>query len=120
PSDDENTEEEEEEEEQRPENHGYPELVPSVVIIPELVRQDEDVSDSDDDGPVLYKDDYDEDEEDDQPSSLANKVKRKDTLALKLSNRPTKQELIEKNILPRQSDQERLEIRQQIGTALIR
>ncbi|XP_038654897.1 phosphatase and actin regulator 4B isoform X4 [Scyliorhinus canicula] len=118
PSDDENTEEEEEE--QRPENHGYPELVPSVVIIPELVRQDEDASDSDDDGPVLYKDDYDEDEEDDQPSSLANKVKRKDTLALKLSNRPTKQELIEKNILPRQSDQERLEIRQQIGTALIR
>ncbi|XP_078423277.1 phosphatase and actin regulator 4-like isoform X1 [Cetorhinus maximus] len=122
PSDDENTEdeEEEEEEEQRPEKQDYPALVSSVVIIPELVRQDEDVSDSDDDGPVLYKDDYDEDEEDDQPSSLANKVKRKDTLALKLRNRPTKQELIEKNILPRQSDQERLEIRQQIGTALIR
>ncbi|XP_078094084.1 phosphatase and actin regulator 4-like isoform X3 [Mustelus asterias] len=121
PSDEENTEdEEEEEEEQRPEKQDYPALVSSVIIIPELVRQDEDVSDSDDDGPVLYKDDYDEDEEDDQPSSLANKVKRKDTLALKLSNRPTKQELIEKNILPRQSDQERLEIRQQIGTALIR
>ncbi|XP_067867611.1 phosphatase and actin regulator 4-like isoform X2 [Heterodontus francisci] len=119
PSDDENTEDEEEEE-QRSEKQDYPALVSSVVIIPELVRQDEDVSDSDDDGPVLYKDDYDEDEEDDQPSSLANKVKRKDTLALKLSNRPTKQELIEKNILPRQSDQERLEIRQQIGTALIR
>ncbi|XP_067862965.1 phosphatase and actin regulator 4-like isoform X2 [Heptranchias perlo] len=120
PSDDENTEDEEEEEEQRPEKQDYPALVPSVIIIPELVRQDEEVSDSDDDGPVLYKDDYDEDEEDDQPSSLANKVKRKDTLALKLSNRPTKQELIEKNILPRQSDQERLELRQQIGTALIR
>ncbi|XP_059510301.1 phosphatase and actin regulator 4-like isoform X5 [Stegostoma tigrinum] len=119
PSDDENTEDEEEEE-QRPNKQEYPALVSSVVIIPELVRQDEDMSDSDDDGPVLYKDDYDEDEEDDQSSSLANKVKRKDTLALKLSNRPTKQELIEKNILPHQSDQERLEIRQQIGTALIR
>ncbi|XP_048469164.1 phosphatase and actin regulator 4 isoform X5 [Rhincodon typus] len=119
PSDDENTEDEEEEE-QRPKKQEYPALVSSVVIIPELVRQEEDVSDSDDDGPVLYKDDYDEDEGDDQSSSLANKVKRKDTLALKLSNRPTKQELIEKNILPHQSDQERLEIRQQIGTALIR
>uniref|UniRef100_UPI00398F49E5 phosphatase and actin regulator 4-like n=1 Tax=Pristiophorus japonicus TaxID=55135 RepID=UPI00398F49E5 len=119
PSDEENTEDEEEEE-QLPEKQDYPPLLPSIIIIPELVRQDEDVSDSDEDGPVLYKDDYDEDEEDDQPSSLANKVKRKDTLALKLSNRPTKQELIEKNILPRQSDQERFEIRQQIGTALIR
>ncbi|XP_072404389.1 phosphatase and actin regulator 4-like isoform X3 [Chiloscyllium punctatum] len=120
PSDEETTEDEEEEEEHRPMKQDYPPLVSSVVIIPELVRQEDDVSDSDDDGPVLYKDDYDEDEEDDQSSSLANKVKRKDTLALKLSNRPTKQELIEKNILPRQSDQERLEIRQQIGTALIR
>ncbi|XP_055512458.1 phosphatase and actin regulator 4-like isoform X4 [Leucoraja erinacea] len=122
PSDDENTEDEEEEEqgEQRFDKADDPTLVSTVIIIPELVRQDEDTSDSDDDGPVLYRDDNDEDEEDDQPSSLANKVKRKDTLALKLSNRPTKQELIEKNILPRQSDRERLEIRQKIGTALIR
>ncbi|XP_072890452.1 phosphatase and actin regulator 4-like isoform X5 [Hemitrygon akajei] len=126
PSDDENTEDEEEEEEEeeqteeRFEKQNDTALVSTVVIIPELVRQDEDTSDSDDDGPILYRDDNDEDEEDDYPNSLANKVKRKDTLALKLSNRPTKQELIEKNILPRQSDQERLEIRQQIGTALIR
>ncbi|XP_032900905.1 phosphatase and actin regulator 1-like isoform X6 [Amblyraja radiata] len=121
PSDDENNEDEEEEEqgEQRFDKADDPTLVSTVIIIPELVRQDEDTSDSDDDGPVLYRDD-DEDEDDDQPSSLANKVKRKDTLALKLSNRPTKQELIEKNILPRQSDRERLEIRQKIGTALIR
>ncbi|XP_069751442.1 phosphatase and actin regulator 4-like isoform X1 [Narcine bancroftii] len=120
PSDDENTEDEEEEEqtEQRFEKQDGPALASTVIIIPELVRQDEDTSDSDEDGPVLYKDE--DDEEDDEPNSLANKVKRKDTLALKLSNRPTKQELIEKNILPRQSDQERLEIRQQIGTALTR
>lgn len=46
--------------------------------------------DSDSDGPVLYKDeDSDEDEEDEPPiSALASRVKRKDTLALKLSNRP--------------------------------
>nr|XP_046255740.1 phosphatase and actin regulator 4B isoform X2 [Scatophagus argus] len=46
--------------------------------------------DSDSDGPVLYKDDdSDEDEEDEPPpSALASRVKRKDTLALKLSSRP--------------------------------
>ncbi|KAM3614504.1 uncharacterized protein V6R79_015585 [Siganus canaliculatus] len=46
--------------------------------------------DSDSDGPVRYKDeDEDEDEEDEPPlSALASRVKRKDTLALKLSSRP--------------------------------
>ncbi|XP_054478244.1 phosphatase and actin regulator 4B isoform X2 [Anoplopoma fimbria] len=44
--------------------------------------------DSDSDGPVLYKDE-DSDEEDEPPlSALASRVKRKDTLALKLSSRP--------------------------------
>ncbi|XP_056300436.1 phosphatase and actin regulator 4B isoform X2 [Pseudoliparis swirei] len=44
--------------------------------------------DSDSDGPVLYKDE-DSDEEDEPPlSALASKVRRKDTLALKLSSRP--------------------------------
>uniref|UniRef100_UPI0037E82CB0 phosphatase and actin regulator 4B isoform X3 n=1 Tax=Semicossyphus pulcher TaxID=241346 RepID=UPI0037E82CB0 len=47
--------------------------------------------DSDSEGPVLYKDeDSDEDEEDEPPlSALASRVKRKDTLALKLSSRPS-------------------------------
>ncbi|XP_016893638.1 phosphatase and actin regulator 4B isoform X3 [Cynoglossus semilaevis] len=47
--------------------------------------------DSDSDGPVLHRDeDSDEDEDDEPPTSaLASRVKRKDTLALKLSNRPT-------------------------------
>ncbi|XP_029694665.1 phosphatase and actin regulator 4B isoform X4 [Takifugu rubripes] len=46
--------------------------------------------DSDSDGSVLYKEDSsDEDEEDEPPlSALASRVKRKDTLALKLSSRP--------------------------------
>lgn len=52
--------------------------------------------------------------------SLAMKVCRKDSLAIKLSNRPSKRELEEKNILPRQTDEERLELRQQIGTKLTR
>uniref|UniRef100_W5N697 Phosphatase and actin regulator n=1 Tax=Lepisosteus oculatus TaxID=7918 RepID=W5N697_LEPOC len=52
--------------------------------------------------------------------SLALKVCRKDSLAIKLSNRPSKRELEEKNIIPMQTDEERLEMRQQIGTKLTR
>ncbi|CAM9507196.1 unnamed protein product [Lampetra planeri] len=55
-----------------------------------------------------------------EQGSLAAKVMRKDSLAIKLSNRPSKEELQEKNILPRQTDEQRLEMRQQIGTKLIR
>ncbi|CAB1317397.1 unnamed protein product [Coregonus sp. 'balchen'] len=53
-------------------------------------------------------------------STLALKVLRKDSLAIKLCNRPSKSELEEKNILPMQTDEERLESRQQIGTKLTR
>ena len=52
--------------------------------------------------------------------TLALKVLRKDSLAIKLSNRPSKRELEEKNILPMQTDEERTESRQQIGTKLTR
>ncbi|XP_067086726.1 phosphatase and actin regulator 1 [Osmerus mordax] len=65
----------------------------------------------------------DEDEDDDDSlftSTLAMKVLRKDSLAIKLSNRPSLRELEDKNILPMLSDQERLESRQQIGTKLTR
>ncbi|KAK1879418.1 Phosphatase and actin regulator 1 [Dissostichus eleginoides] len=65
--------------------------------------------------------DYEDDKEN-MPNecSLAQKVLRKDSLAIKLSNRPSKRELEEKNILPMQTDEERLESRQQIGTKLKR
>uniref|UniRef100_A0A9J8D601 Phosphatase and actin regulator n=1 Tax=Cyprinus carpio carpio TaxID=630221 RepID=A0A9J8D601_CYPCA len=66
----------------------------------------------------------DEEEEDDDDSlftsTLALRILRKDSLAIKLSNRPSKRELEDKNILPMMSDQERLESRQQIGTKLTR
>nr|XP_056708623.1 phosphatase and actin regulator 2 [Euleptes europaea] len=79
-------------------------------------------SDSDSDGPILYTDDDDEEEEDDASteSSLASKIRRRDTLAIKLGNRPSKKELEDKNILPRTSEEERQEIRHQIGTKLVR
>ncbi|NXP03207.1 PHAR2 regulator, partial [Thinocorus orbignyianus] len=79
-------------------------------------------SDSDSDGPILYTDD-DDDDDDDNPSaesSLASKIRRRDTLAIKLGNRPSKKELEDKNILQRTSEEERQEIRHQIGTKLVR
>lgn len=52
--------------------------------------------------------------------TLALKILRKDSLAVKLSNRPSERELQEKNILPLQTDEERLQSRQLIGTKLTR
>lgn len=52
--------------------------------------------------------------------SLASKIRRRDTLNIKLGNRPSKKELEEKNILPRSSETERHELRQQIGCKLVR
>ncbi|XP_076999484.1 phosphatase and actin regulator 2 isoform X2 [Tamandua tetradactyla] len=78
-------------------------------------------SDSDSDGPVLYTDDEEEEEEDGSgDSALASKIRRRDTLAIKLGNRPSKKELEDKNILQRTSEEERQELRQQIGTKLVR
>ncbi|KAM5324834.1 phosphatase and actin regulator 2 isoform 1-T1 [Glossophaga mutica] len=81
-------------------------------------------SDSDSDGPVLYTDDDDDEEDEDEDgsgeSALASKIRRRDTLAIKLGNRPSKKELEDKNILQRTSEEERQEIRQQIGTKLVR
>uniref|UniRef100_A0A8D2ZIZ0 Phosphatase and actin regulator 4 n=1 Tax=Scophthalmus maximus TaxID=52904 RepID=A0A8D2ZIZ0_SCOMX len=92
--------------------------------------------DSDSDGPVLHRDeDSDEDEEDEPPpSALASRVKRKDTLALKLSSRPsapnrdrfTQERGYRDNQPPGQTgltwqSREQWEaIRAQIGTALTR
>ncbi|CAN9513961.1 unnamed protein product [Ophioblennius macclurei] len=92
--------------------------------------------DSDSDGPVLHKDeDSDEDEEDEPPlSALASRVKRKDTLALKLSSRPSApdrdrftQERSSRDDHPPgqtgltwQSREQWEAIRTQIGTALTR
>ncbi|KAM6956602.1 phosphatase and actin regulator 2 [Aplochiton taeniatus] len=96
-----------------------------VTVIPDRPR-DSQVSDSDSDGPILYRDEPEEEEEEDEEddeytnSSLANKIRRRDTLNIKLGNRPSKRELEEKNILPRTSETQRLELRQQIGSKLVR
>uniref|UniRef100_A0A8C7ZZ12 Phosphatase and actin regulator n=1 Tax=Oryzias sinensis TaxID=183150 RepID=A0A8C7ZZ12_9TELE len=91
-----------------------------VTVIPDRPR-DSQTSDSDSDGPILYRDEEEEEEEDEYTnSSLASKIRRRDTLNIKLGNRPSKQELEEKNILPRSSETERQELRQQIGSKLVR
>ncbi|KAM4866514.1 phosphatase and actin regulator 2 isoform 4-T4 [Thomomys bottae] len=80
-------------------------------------------TDSDSDGPILYTDDDEEEDEDEDgsgESTLASKIRRRDTLAIKLSNRPSKKELEDKNILQCTSEEERQEIRHQIGTKLVR
>ncbi|XP_064486411.1 phosphatase and actin regulator 1-like isoform X7 [Ornithodoros turicata] len=81
-------------------------------------------SDSDsDDGPINWRDYYGDDEQGVSRSDagrLAAKIARKDSLALKLSQRPDRQELIDKNILKVQSDKERQESREAVGNKLIR
>ena len=72
----------------------------------------------DEDGPILYRDDDGSDEE--AEDRLAAKLARKDSLALKLSQRPDRQELIERNILRNVSDEERRIDRTAIGAKLIR
>ncbi|XP_056094882.1 phosphatase and actin regulator 4B isoform X4 [Rhinichthys klamathensis goyatoka] len=156
--DDYSDEEEEEEDdndddEEHPPDHlpspqSQPELEPrsrrclvgdlSISVIPEgnnSSEEEEDEEDqqpdeSDSDGPVLYKDDEsDEDEDDDTPpSALASRVKRKDTLALKLSSRPSapdrqapeRQAKVEHTSLSWQSKEQWEAIRTQIGSALTR
>ncbi|XP_027133205.1 phosphatase and actin regulator 2 isoform X1 [Larimichthys crocea] len=91
-----------------------------VTVIPDRPR-DSQTSDSDSDGPILYRDEEEDEEEDEYTtSSLAIKIRRRDTLNIKLGNRPSKRELEEKNILPRSSETERHELRQQIGSKLVR
>ncbi|KAM4607437.1 phosphatase and actin regulator 2 [Polymixia lowei] len=106
---------------ERQQGHSVNVEEPEVTVIPDRPR-DSQASDSDSDGPILYRDDDEEDEEDDEytNSSLASKIRRRDTLNIKLGNRPSKRELEEKNILPRSSLTERHELRQQIGCKLVR
>ncbi|XP_020838967.1 phosphatase and actin regulator 4 isoform X1 [Phascolarctos cinereus] len=114
---------EEEEEDDQPCPSTYVGDVASTAVIPKLIPQcvqeeeEEKGSDSDSEGPILYRDEEDEDES--QHSALANKVKRKDTLAMKLNSKPSESEL-GLNSWPRKSKEEWNEIRHQIGNTLIR
>jgi phosphatase and actin regulator 4 len=74
-------------------------------------NNNDDDSDSND-GPILYRDEPVQDR--------AAKIARKESLSLKLSLRPDRQELINRNILRIQSDNEMQETKEAIGARLIR
>ncbi|KAF5273816.1 hypothetical protein FQA39_LY00931 [Lamprigera yunnana] len=80
---------------------------------PYVIREDDDSND----GPVLYRDDQGNVSDE---SHLALKIARKESLSLKLSLRPDRQDLINRNILQMQSENERQESKEAIGARLIR
>ncbi|XP_077089822.1 phosphatase and actin regulator 1 isoform X1 [Siphateles boraxobius] len=98
----------EEEKENRDSMHQTPANTHTLITHTFSTHEEEDEEEEDDDDDSLFT------------STLALRILRKDSLAIKLSNRPSKRELEDKNILPMMSDQERLESRQQIGTKLTR
>eukprot|EP00067_Danio_rerio_P011023 NP_001334614.1 phosphatase and actin regulator 1 [Danio rerio] len=100
----------EEEKENRESLHQTPAVTHTHTLVTHTfsTREEEDEEEEEDDDESLFT------------STLALRILRKDSLAIKLSNRPSKRELEDKNILPMMSDQERLESRQQIGTKLTR
>ncbi|XP_029212511.1 phosphatase and actin regulator 2-like [Acropora millepora] len=75
----------------------------------ESQHHDSDNSDSDE-----------EEEEEGIVTGLASKLKRKDSLAVKLRTRPTQRELEARNILPTKTEEEKLERKNEVGTKLIR
>ncbi|MEQ2267414.1 Phosphatase and actin regulator 4A, partial [Xenotaenia resolanae] len=101
---------------------------PRVTIIPERGGHGDSEEDSDSDGPILYRDDEeeeDEEEEEGPPSGLVSRVKRKDTLALKLE----KQEKQDRDQREAQGNREGMSwsnreqweaLRSKIGTTLTR
>lgn len=59
-------------------------------------------------------------EEPEEEDRMADKLARKDSLAIKLSQRPERQELIDRNILHGDSDEERRIDRSLVGAKLVR
>lgn len=88
--------------------------------LPPCLQEEEKESDSDSEGPIQYRDEEEDDDDDEShQSALANRVKRKDTLAMKLSSRPSEPET-SLSSWPCKSKEEWNEIRHQIGNTLIR
>ncbi|XP_035716414.1 phosphatase and actin regulator 4 isoform X2 [Folsomia candida] len=91
---------------------------PKEVVRVAVNDDDDDDSDSEE-GPVLYKDE-DNDDNPGDASTLAAKIARKDSLALKLSLRPDRDELIARNIIRVVSEKEQQETKESIGAKLTR
>ncbi|XP_030838819.1 phosphatase and actin regulator 2 isoform X2 [Strongylocentrotus purpuratus] len=77
-------------------------------------------STSDYDNHARQDDDDDSDIEEEYCTSLAAKVKRNNSLAIKLENRPSIKILEERNIIPRRTDDAKKIDKDKIGAALVR
>ncbi|XP_031621074.1 phosphatase and actin regulator 4B isoform X2 [Contarinia nasturtii] len=81
---------------------------------PFVIREGTSTDSDHSDGPILFRDDT---PMSDKPTT---KLARKESLSLKLSLRPNMEELINRNILHMQSENERQESKEAIGAKLIR
>lgn len=112
-----------------------PTYLPVPVNLPVACDYDSDESD----GPILYRDDDDENLSEegkwrgagrvltlsvtarlDNAAKLAARLARKDSLALKLAMRPDRQELIDRGILHAQTERDRQMHREAVGARLTR
>ncbi|XP_067217901.1 phosphatase and actin regulator 4A isoform X5 [Chanodichthys erythropterus] len=97
---------------------------PRVTVIPEDTGpgNSEDEEESDSDGPINYRDDdeEDDDEEDIPISGLASRVKRKDTLALKLERQQEKEQSQDQDDTTWTNKEQWEALRNKIGTTLTR
>ncbi|KFO60135.1 Phosphatase and actin regulator 4, partial [Corvus brachyrhynchos] len=147
--DDEEEEEDDQEEEQNSGPRVYIGDVPSVTVIPKLVPQvlpeeqegDEGMSDSDSEGPILYKDDDDEEEDEShnmwrrlsnalKPGSfilhlllMSDQIQHSALVTLffrRLSQRPTAEELEQRNILQPKNEADRQAEKREIKRRLTR
>jgi len=78
---------------------------PTYLPVHPVANNSVDYDSDSSDGPILYRDDDDENSSDE--ARLASKIARKDSLALKLAMRPDRQELIDRGILHAQTERER-------------
>ncbi|KAM4725521.1 phosphatase and actin regulator 4A isoform 4-T5 [Anableps anableps] len=95
---------------------------PRVSVIPEQGGHGDGEDDSDSDGPILYRDEEEDEEEEGPPSGLASRVKRKDTLALKLERQDREQREAQENQegMSWSSREQWVAVRNRIGTTLTR
>ncbi|XP_073787127.1 phosphatase and actin regulator 4A isoform X13 [Danio rerio] len=98
---------------------------PQVAVIPEDAgseSSEEEEDESDSDQSIKYRDDNeeDDDEEDVPKSGLASRVKRKDTLALKLERQQEKEKSQEEDSSTWNNKEQWEAVRNKIGTALTR
>ncbi|KAL0165837.1 hypothetical protein M9458_037681, partial [Cirrhinus mrigala] len=93
---------------------------PRVSVIPEdTTHGNSDDEESDSDGSIQYRDDEDDDDEEDVPTSgLASRVKRKDTLALKLERQQEKEQSQDQESITWNNKEQWEAVRNKIGTAL--